>query len=175
MGRLQVADVIVQNDTRKSCQWRLHAGPAQPSMPAFQRGLWWRLQHAILLCALDLCNDLLGPRPILTRQTILLHFLHSPTISRAQAPTLPLVRRSTLRPSRPYMVQASKLLLRASPSSAAGLACSLSHRRLCPMRDCRNRSRFALTCRHVRANSWSEVKSNALASCDAMLRLLLGL
>jgi hypothetical protein len=31
-----------------------------------------------------------------TRQTILLHFLHSPTMSRAQGPILPLVKRPEL-------------------------------------------------------------------------------
>jgi len=132
-------------------------------------------------------------KTILTRQTSLLHLLHSPTISRAQAPTFPLVSRSTLPPSRPYMVHASKLLLNASPSNAAGSARSFSHRSENPMSMDRYCSRSAystkgtsqrmslagtasslrsrtLNCRHVRDSSCSEVRSRDLANCAAMLR-----
>lgn len=104
-----------------------------------------------------------------TRHTTRPHRLHSPTMSRAQAPTLPLVIRPMRTPPAPYVFHAWCDSRRRSPSLRPIPTSSFSQRRVCAMSWVRYWRRFARTWRHVRDSSWRVFRSRKLAIWEMML------
>lgn len=104
-----------------------------------------------------------------TRQTILLHFLHSPTISRAQGPILPLVIRSVFFKRNIRAADDAWAFWSRSPLSSGN---SFWQRSVSALSIFRYWSKFARNWRHVRERSWSVLRSSRLASCETMLMTL---
>lgn len=156
--------LVAGSDTGELAQWRFHACSAKPAMPAFQISRMWRLGYTVLLKRSATTSHISRACWLLrTRQTILLHFLHSPTISRAQGPTLPLVKRLDVLFVR-YICGAALL-----PDPAASSGVSFSQHNVKVLSIVRYCSRFARNWRHVRDRSCSVLRSSRLASCETML------
>ena len=138
-------------------------------MSAFKVSRMWWFGYAVLLRMLALhVTTSRAYRLCHTRHTILLHFLHSPTMSRAQGPTLPLVKR------RDACFVGYMLGLPwpwgSVSNSAADTGDSFMQRNVSVFSMVRYCSRFARNWRQVRDRSCSVFKSSRLANCETMLR-----
>lgn len=106
-----------------------------------------------------------------TRQTTIPHLRHSPTMSRAQRPTLPLVIRPGCRDPllKPLLLHAVCAAISSRPRRALGARASFEQRRVCVTSWLRYWSRFARNCRQVLERSCREFKSRCEASSETML------